>query len=157
MRDTSGGRLLEQFLVRMNTVSEKVLRGHSARGPTLLYDLRFRRNTVHCVAKFGSLLGLNALKTPLPGVETCSVALTNGLFGASNSDILLILQDTRATTSSQRKTVVLCFRNEGSTGRSRPVTRARRRAYHSGSSDHLSDARTRKSRPRRVLIRPVLF
>jgi hypothetical protein len=35
----------------------------SARGPTLLYDLRFRRNTVHCVAKFGSLLRLHVLKT----------------------------------------------------------------------------------------------
>ena len=53
--------------MRMNTASEKVLRRRSARGPTLLYDLRFRRNTVHCVAKFGSLLGLHALKTPLPG------------------------------------------------------------------------------------------
>jgi hypothetical protein len=48
--------------VRMNTASEKVLRMRSARGPTLLYDLRFRRNTVHCVAKFGSLLRLHALK-----------------------------------------------------------------------------------------------
>ena len=54
----------------MNTASEKVLRRRSARGPTLLYDLRFRRNTVHCVAKFGSLLGLHALKTPLPGVRS---------------------------------------------------------------------------------------
>jgi hypothetical protein len=79
----------------MNTASEKVLRRRSARGPTLLYDLRFRRNTVHCVAKFGSLLGLHALKTPLPGVETSSIALTNGLFNASNHDILLIAQDTR--------------------------------------------------------------
>jgi hypothetical protein len=58
--------------VRMNTVSEKVLRRPSARGPTLLYDLRFRRNTVPCVAKFGSLLGLHALKTPLPGVRSTS-------------------------------------------------------------------------------------
>ena len=54
----------------MNTASEKVLRRRSARGPTLLYDLRFRRNTVHCAAKFGSLLGLHALKTPLPGVRS---------------------------------------------------------------------------------------
>jgi hypothetical protein len=157
LRDISGRRLLEQFLVRRNTASEKVLRKRSARGPTLLYDLRFRHNTVHCVTKFGSLLGLHALKTLLPGVETCSVALTNGLFDASNRDILLILQDTRVTTGSRRKTVVLCFRSEGSTGRSRPVTWARSRAYHSGSSDHLSDARTRKSRPRRVFIRPVRF
>ena len=77
--------------MRMNTASEKVLRRRSARGPTLLYDLRFRRNTVHCVAKFGSLLGLHALKTPLPGAEACSAALTNGLFDASNRDIFLIL------------------------------------------------------------------
>jgi hypothetical protein len=81
--------------VRRNTASEKVLRRRSARGPTLLYDLRFRRNTVHCVTKFGSLLGLHALKTPLPGVEIFSVALTNRLFDTSNRDILLILQDTR--------------------------------------------------------------
>jgi hypothetical protein len=91
LRDISGRRLVEQFLVRMNTVSEKILRRRSARGPTLLYDLRFRRNAVHCVGKFGSLLGLHALKTPLRGIETCSVALTNGLFDASNRDIDLIL------------------------------------------------------------------
>jgi hypothetical protein len=54
--------------VRMNTASEKELRRRSARGPTLLYDLRFRCNTVRCAAKFGSLLGLHALKTPLPKV-----------------------------------------------------------------------------------------
>jgi uncharacterized membrane protein len=62
----------------------------SARGPTLLYDLRPRRNTVHCVAKFGSLLGLHALKIPLPGSEAYSAVLTNGFFDASNRDILLI-------------------------------------------------------------------
>ena len=68
LRDISGRRLLEQFLVRMNAASEKLLRTGSARGPTLLYDLRFRRNTVHCAAKFGSLLGAHAFKALLPGV-----------------------------------------------------------------------------------------
>src|ERR1700678_853827 len=91
LRDISGRRLLEQFLVRMNTGSEKVLRRRSARGPTLPYDLRFRRSTIHCVTKFGSLLGLHALKPPLPGVETCSVTFTNRLFDASNRDILFNL------------------------------------------------------------------
>jgi hypothetical protein len=74
--------------VRMNTASEEVLRTRSTRGSTLLYDLRFRRNTVHCVAKFGSLLGMHALKTSLRVVAMCSVALTNGLFDPSNSAIL---------------------------------------------------------------------
>src|ERR1700728_2142384 len=63
-------RLPEQFLVRMNTASEKVLRRRSARGATLLYDLRFRRNTVHCSAKFGSLLDAHVLKPPLSGVRS---------------------------------------------------------------------------------------
>ena len=89
--DISEPRLLQQFLVRMNTASEKVLRRRSSRGATLLYDLRFRHNTVHCAAKFSSLLGVYALRPVYPASEASSAALTNGLFDASNRDILFNL------------------------------------------------------------------
>ena len=89
--------------MRMNTASEKVLRRRSARGPILLYDLRFRRNTVHCVAKFGCLLGRHALKTLLPGLETHSVAITNGPLDASYRDILSVckIQGRRRAVGAQ--------------------------------------------------------
>jgi hypothetical protein len=106
--------------VRMNTASEKVLRRRSARGPTLLYDLRFRRNTVHCVAKFGSLLGLHALKTPLPGVDmfSCTYKWTLRRVKSRHS---LILQDTRGGDEQSAQDCRIMFPSEGSTGRSRPA------------------------------------
>ena len=88
--------------MRMNTASAKVLRRRPVSGPILLYYVRFRRNAVHCVAKFGSLLGLHALKIPLPWVAKCSVALTNRLFDASNRDILLILYETKGDDEAAR-------------------------------------------------------
>jgi hypothetical protein len=81
--------------VRRNTASEKVIRARSARGPTLLYDLRFRRNTVHCVAKCGFSARPPCVEDPAARARIRSVELTNRLFSASNSDILLILQATR--------------------------------------------------------------
>jgi hypothetical protein len=87
--------------VRMNSASEKVLRMRSARGPTLRYDLRFRRNTVHCVAQFGSLLGLHAWKTLYPGrVATRSVVLTNGVFEVLVATFYRFLRIQKATTGS---------------------------------------------------------
>jgi hypothetical protein len=131
--------------VRMNTASEKVLRRRSARGPTFLYDLRFRRNTVRCVAKFGSLLGLHALHTPPPGVEHSSVALTNGVFNASNHDILLIAQDTRGGRRAVgAKLSYYVFDVREAQDAAVQFTWAQSRAYHSGSSDHLSDCTNEK-------------
>src|SRR6202020_2047905 len=114
--------------------------------------LRSRRDTVHYSIKFGLLLGLHALKTPNPGSETCSVALTNGLLARQIAPFSLTFKLRRATTSSRIKTVVLYFRCDGSAGRSRPVTWARTLLIIQAFFDHLSDARARKSRPRRVLI-----
>jgi hypothetical protein len=95
--------------VRMNTASEKVLRRRFARGPTLLYDLRFRRKYRSLCREVWFSARPPCVEDPLPGVETCSIALTNGLFNASNHDILLIAQDTRGDDEQSAQNCRIMF------------------------------------------------